>query len=300
MLDILELESKAERFQGVFIRPGKSGGRHSRHSLEGVLRSQDDALNSRGLLPRSAGANASLATRMARCIAPQQLDGDKGDKGDGGDDGESKSISDGNDEQAQVSAMAAGAGYISSKTAADAINMSTASSSKDESESCVSPIRKGFSDRTRAGILASGKRMSGDGPMVRGAAVKPLYNMSDNSANKVGEVSFPFGGRTLMSADWISRHSAGGAGGGSKIKHGMKPMTAGSWKQAKHTAEAALVSVPGAKSVRGDTNGSSSDSSRQRENGSTTRSERGKRGRGRGWEGLYQVRPFDHETPPSK
>lgn len=95
-------------------------------------------------------------------------------------------------------------------------------------------------------------------------------------------------GRSLTSAEWTTNRTPGG---GTK-RHGAAPLTAGSWTADKEALYSR--SVNGSRGARRGSGQYVVGSRGGEEGGGPVR---GRRGWGKAWDGLYQIRPFDYETP---
>lgn len=149
---------------------------------------------------------------------------------------------------------------------------------------------KGTAVQTSAVMVSSGKNNGScsSGMMIMSGA-PAAQGIGDSGATRL-----PFQGRSLMSAEWLSQRAPNEGVSSGIVRNWMKPMTAGSWTPTKHTEALAYTGGRG----EGGNVKQSRDSSEPGEGGGSRRSDRGRRGLGKTWDGLYQIRPFDHETPP--
>lgn len=328
-----QLESKAERFTGVFI-PLRRGD-HSRRR-RGRYDDGTDGGDARVLTPPTVGANASLATRVGRCrtATPSESadeDGDGEEDGNGGkrlnmrqprwDDGEG-----GEGFAPEPSAEAPlGSSNSSSATTTASTKFLANATLVSSLSSATSRVSSGKGVAAR--IAAAQERASSNISTINGnnninGSSSSSRSPSDNAHAKAAATNTsssdsippPFQGRSLMSAQWVSKRGDGAAGRRGHSRFATKGLTPGSWTATEdpnpegETGVTTGQGVGGGGSGGGDggfvglRSGAGYVSSQHRGGGvAEPRRRRAgevvqKRGLGRGWEGLYQVRSFE-DTP---
>lgn len=274
-LDLAELESKGERFTGIFPNMGDMGGGVSR-------RGRDDSSTGASRTLFSAGADASLAIRMELCLAhtqqqrrrQQQHQQEEHARGDYGGGSDVTSVNG----QADTSDTAA-------TTTITTKNMVAAAAARGGYGG------KGMAERTAAAILGG----------TGAAAAAETTAVAAGGAGPCGELSQAFQGRSLMSANWASKGGPGAAAVANNPRW-LKPMTPGSWTASSTTQEELSSAGMGGGTEK--TGSVDSWKGRAGKEGGRSRrvsaTGRGKKtgGGDRDREQKYQARPFDYETPP--
>ncbi len=334
-----ELEAKAERFTG-FLTPRWAGG-------SGHGRNENRSQNPPRTTTPTVGANASLATRMGLCMtatvgAWDDDPGGRGGNGGGGGGGGGE----GDDDERRGERKETG-GHERTAPGDDSkctASLPTAPSTLMSSPSASSTIRgrgKGISARIAA---AQTQSLTTTTTPTTTPAEATGYNNSTPSDNfcaaatgpagqgsSGGAIPPPFQGRSLMSAEWISKRGAGAAGRRGHPRYATKGLTPGSWTASDYPKPATGtgpsegegdgsgsgdgrsmlglgsgagylpkqhggIGGPGSLSGAGG-HATASDRRRGRRGGvGQGRAGNTKRGLGKDWEGLYQVRSFE-DTP---
>lgn len=322
-----ELEAKAERFTG-FLSPRWMGG-------SGHGRNKNRCQTPPRAKTPTVGANASLATRMGLCMTATVSvpdDGNEGGGGGGGDDDERRGereetgghelTASGNDSKCTASLSMAPSSLMSSPSASSTIRgrgkgisaRIAAAQTQSLPNTATTTEATGHNNRTPPDNSYAGAATGTAGERSSGGVIPP-----------------PFQGRSLMSAPWISKSGAGTAGRRGHARYATKGLTPGSWTASEYPKPATGT---GPSEGDGDGSGSGGGGSRlglgsgagylPKQHGGTggagslsgagwratasgrRRGRRGgvgegragnnKRGLGKDWEGLYQVRSFE-DTP---
>eukprot|EP00752_Nemacystus_decipiens_P010577 g9419.t1 len=305
-----QLESKAERFTGVFSpRRGRGLGRRRR----GWHGDGADGGESQSHAAPTVGANASLATRFMLCspAAASESDDEDFDAGDRGwerepgvgNRGESPDVRQPrrDEEGRDGSELDATATLVSS--------LSSATSGESDA--------KGISARIAAAQKQASTNISTIATFTNNNTSSPSYNSHAEAAVAVATNASsndstppPFRGRSLMSAEWISKRGASAVGRRGQQRYATKGLTPGSWTATEHAStEGGMGATAAQEGVwgRGASGGGARVGSgtgyltgQQGGDAAASNKTRGdrvtKRGLGRGWEGLYQVRSFE-DTP---
>lgn len=318
-----QLESKAERFTGVFTQPrGTDHGRRRRGRHEDGT---DGGENQVRMAP-TVGANASLATRMGRCRTATTSDsGDEDVDGDDSTERETYAGSKGEDPRAQQPrrenedherfALEASAEMPLGNT-----NNSATTSTEFLANATLVSSLSSWASRASGGKGITARIAAAQKQASSNTTTSASISMSDNShakpaarnASSHESIPPPFQGRSLMSAAWISKRGAGAAGRRGQPRYATKGLTPGSWTATEDPTSEAGMGATGGHGVGGGSGGSDGCvgsasragclSSQHAGSAAATNKRIGgrggvnKRGLGREWEGLYQVRLFE-DTP---
>ncbi|CAM9642211.1 unnamed protein product, partial [Ectocarpus sp. 8 AP-2014] len=310
-----DLDSKADRFTGVLDPKGEGGSggsrrRRRRHEDSGGHSSSQDRVT------LSAGANAIMSARMALSImGPTRSSGGTG--GSTGDEGEGdirREEERGQHHQQSVApaAVAAGSSIVGR---AKGLTARIAAAQRNASDERATHSGSNSNNTTTTASSGTGEEAAAG---VRTAAARG------------GSMPMHFQGRSLMSAEWSSKPGKGAAGRRGNPR-GMTPESWTATGKDKDTltpasggdlpAPSAAAAGVGEKGTAkkeaggrrdgclGSGSGAAGDLSMRRGQGRSRRGRGGgarlggaegirenKRGLGRDWKGLYQVRPFD-DTP---
>ncbi|CAN0111456.1 unnamed protein product [Ectocarpus sp. 6 AP-2014] len=302
-----DLDSKADRFTGVLDPKGEGGS--------GGSRRQEDSGGHSGSQDRvtlSAGANAIMSSRMALSIMgpTRSSGGTGGSKGD--EEGGDVRREEDRGQHHQQSVAAAAGSSIAGR--AKGLTARIAAAQRNASDERATHSGSNSNNTTTTASSGTGEAAAAGGRIA---------------AARGGSMPMHFQGRSLMSAEWSSKPGKGAAGRRGHPRYATKGMTPESWtatgKDTLTPAAGGDLPAPSAgvgekgtakkeASGRGDGclglgSGAAGDLSMRRGQGGSRRGRGGgarlggadgvrenKRGLGRDWEGLYQVRPFD-DTP---
>eukprot|EP00903_Cladosiphon_okamuranus_P009397 g8961.t1 len=322
-----QLQSKAERFTGVFT-PRRDDHVDRGRRYRGRHEDGTDGRESR--TAPAVGANASLATRMGLCRMATASESDDDDDVDGdelhedcaGNGGEELStrktrrheeggrenlaleesvevVPLGNNDSIATTGTGTGTKCLANATLVSSHSFATSGGSSAE---------KGITARITAAQKKASSNLNNknirNSPPDDSRAKVEVANTPSNAS-----VPPSFRGRSLMSAEWISKRGAGVVGRRGQPRYATKGLTPGSWTATENPS-------PEGGATAGQESGSSGGgsgvcvglgsrasylSSQHRGGGAAASTKRrgggaNKRGLGRGWEGLYQVRSFE-DTP---
>ncbi|CAN0007136.1 unnamed protein product [Ectocarpus sp. 12 AP-2014] len=313
-----DLDSKADRFTGVLdpkVEGGSGGSRRRRQEDSGSHSSSQDRVT------LSAGANAIVSARMALSImGPTRSSGGAGrSEGDEGGGDVRREEERGQHHQQSVAAAAAAGSSIAGRAKGLTARIAAAQRHALDERATRSGSNSNNTATTITASTGTGEEAAAGGR---------------TAAARGGSMPAHFRGRSLMSAEWSSKPEKGAAGRRGHPRYPTKGMTPESWTATgkdKDTptpvadgdlpppsATAAGVGEKGTAKKepggRGDGclrlgSGAAGDLSIRRGHGGRRRGRGGgarlgraegirenKRGLGRDWKGLYQVRPFDN-TP---
>lgn len=261
------------------------------------------------------GANASLATRMNLCRTATPSKSDDDDDSDDGDDSfaleASADLPLGNSNNNNSSITTTSTKFLANATLVS--SLSSAASRGSGAKGLTARIAAAQNQEASSNIPATVTTTTGnnnntsspwDNPHAGGATAA-----ANTSSNESTSTPPPFQGRSLMSAEWISKRGrAGAAGRRGQPRYATKGLTPGSWTPTKDPISEGGTGVTAGQRV-GDSGGSGGSAglasgtgycASQQGSGGTSDATRGervtKRGLGRGWEGMYQVRSFE-DTP---
>lgn len=321
-LTAAQLESKAERFTGVFTSQKDHGRRRRGRHGDGT-----DGGESQSHAAPTVGANASLATRMMLCrtATPSESDDEEVDDSDDGFalEASAEELPLANNSSSDITTTTttttASSKFLANATLVSSLSSATSRTGGAKGLTARIAAAQNQNASSKINTVATTNTSNNDNNNTSGPRDNPHAGAAAAAANNSNKeltptpTPPPFQGRSLMSAEWISKHGAGAVGRRGQPRYATKGLTPGSWTATEDpisdggmgaTAGQGVGGSGGSGGIGGSVglgSGTGNFSSQQGGGGTGASNEKRrervtKRGLGRGWEGLYQVRSFE-DTP---